>query len=86
MKIKWLKNLGTGCPSQWEGKTEDGQDVYIRYRWSHLSVEVGDQQLLSHDTDDGGWNGIMDDDELVKILKDAGWSIDGWQETDLIEV
>jgi hypothetical protein len=29
------------CPSQWEGRTEDGRYVYVRYRWGNLQVGFG---------------------------------------------
>jgi hypothetical protein len=29
-------------PSQWEGKTDDGRSVYIRYRFARFSVQVSD--------------------------------------------
>jgi len=32
------------CPSQWEGTTDDGKAVYIRYRHGELSVGVGKDQ------------------------------------------
>jgi len=32
-------------PSQWEGLTDDGECVYIRYRWGHLSIGTGKKRL-----------------------------------------
>lgn len=29
------------CPSQWEGRTTDGEYVYIRFRWGFLSAGIG---------------------------------------------
>lgn len=29
------------CPTQWEGRTDDGRHVYVRYRWGTLRVGVG---------------------------------------------
>lgn len=29
------------CPTQYEGVTNDGNTVYIRYRWGELTVQVG---------------------------------------------
>jgi hypothetical protein len=29
------------CPSQWEGRTDDGRHVYVRYRWGWLQVGLG---------------------------------------------
>ena len=28
-------------PSQWEGSTEDGDYLYVRYRWGCLSIGMG---------------------------------------------
>jgi hypothetical protein len=28
-------------PSQWEGLTDDGMHVYVRYRWGHLTIGSG---------------------------------------------
>jgi len=39
--LKELKMTCDVCPSQWEGKTEDGKTVYILYRWGCLSAGVG---------------------------------------------
>ncbi len=39
MKITELKNMGTQCPTQWEGWTEDGHAIYVRYRNGYGSVE-----------------------------------------------
>jgi hypothetical protein len=37
--VKVMKTCGA-FPAQWEGKTEDGKDVYVRYRWGNLRVHV----------------------------------------------
>jgi len=31
------------CPSQWEGVTDDGKMIYIRYRYGGLSVRISQQ-------------------------------------------
>lgn len=40
-RIIELNQTCTACPSQWEGKTEDGRYVYIRYRGGYLSAGIG---------------------------------------------
>jgi len=35
------------CPSQWEGKTVDGKEVYVRYRWGYLRVEIDEKHFFS---------------------------------------
>ncbi len=36
-----VKSIELTChshPAQWEGRTDDGRPIYVRYRWSYLSV------------------------------------------------
>jgi len=40
--IKELVQTAHAFPSQWQGKTDDGRAVYIRYRSGWLEVGVGD--------------------------------------------
>lgn len=42
MVLRNLRQTCYACPSQWEALTEDGQFVYIRYRWGQLTLGVGD--------------------------------------------
>ena len=37
-----LKQTCESCPSQWEGRTDDGQFIYIRYRWGSLEYGIGE--------------------------------------------
>lgn len=47
--ITKLEQTCAACPSQWEGKTSDGDYVYIRYRWGYLSVTLyAIDKLLVH--------------------------------------
>lgn len=41
IKVVEIRRTCFACPSQWEGWTEDGRPVYIRYRWGRLSVCIG---------------------------------------------
>lgn len=40
MRVDNLHQTCSACPSQWEGKTDRGHNVYVRYRWGCLSVRV----------------------------------------------
>lgn len=40
MRVTEIVMTCNACPSQWEGKTECGHMVYIRYRWGWLSVRI----------------------------------------------
>lgn len=44
IKIQKLINTCESCPAQWEGKTDEGKMVYIRYRWGNLSVRISAEQ------------------------------------------
>jgi hypothetical protein len=41
IRISRLAQTCKTSPSQWEGLTEDGQFVYVRYRWGCLSIGSG---------------------------------------------
>jgi len=70
------------CPSQWEGKTEDGHTIYIRYRWGHLSVRVSystsedisdavmGKEIISLSYGDG-MSGVMSYEELKYLCRDV---------------
>ena len=41
LKVVEIKKTCERSPSQWEGKTDDGRFVYVRFRWGHLRVSLG---------------------------------------------
>ncbi|MCA1480782.1 hypothetical protein, partial [Bradyrhizobium sp. NBAIM08] len=41
IQIVRLEQTCGACPSQWEGVTDDGRVVYIRYRWGALTAGAG---------------------------------------------
>ncbi len=69
---KWfLTNQGTMVPSQWNGKNESGQNVYVRYRFGRLRVHLNNDlinHLLELSYGDFG-DGDMTDQELATLLK-----------------
>lgn len=83
IKYQTFDRTCMACPSQWEGKLEDGRMFYMRYRHSHftfaLSKEPTDsvydairgERLVDVITeeDDGGW---MGEGEALRILKENG--------------
>ena len=42
IKLKSLEKTCFACPSQWEGQLENGEYIYIRYRYGSLSFGSGD--------------------------------------------
>jgi len=40
-RVSKLTQSCKGSPSQWEGLTDDGQFIYVRYRWGCLAIGSG---------------------------------------------
>lgn len=74
MIVEDLIQTCPACPSQWEGTCE-GRPVYVRYRYGHLTVSVGER--------DGGVNSAVSG---IRVLdKKIGDSLDGiltWEEVE----
>lgn len=66
-RIKVLEMTCNACPTQWEGITEDGKKVYIRYRWSKLKLYIDDEMIVNISTGDG-MDGVMLDSEMENLL------------------
>ena len=64
------------CPSQWEGVTEKGEYIYIRYRWGYLRITVDRVEIYGESLSDDGWDGLLDEKDLLPILKKLGYEID----------
>ncbi len=73
MTVYNLIRTSTFCPSQWEGKTEEGDVLYIRFRHGVLTMGVGNDLSDAIDNSiikyrDNNNNGIMTTDEMLEIL------------------
>lgn len=71
-----LRRTCFACPSQWEGATEDGEHVYIRYRWGFLSAQVGNEDVYSASHGDG-LDGNMSDEDMQQALSNVLRFADG---------
>lgn len=88
-KIGSFRRTCSACPSQWDAKTADGREVYIRYRWGYLSVRVAGEgrdavsgkEVLGRQVGDA-MDGMMDDNELKALLAAAELldETDEWKE------
>lgn len=82
MRLVSLKMTCSACPSQWEGKTEDGQFLYARYRWGQLSWCVAgtiDDAIDGYNPNDQTFgntrmvtvrdslDGVMDTEEMLRL-------------------
>ena len=71
-KVKIIKNTCPACPSQWEGKTDKGRDIYIRYRWGYLTVQIDGVQgreILGMDLGRGNWDGVLNFHDMKNFTK-----------------
>ena len=64
--VKELENTCMACPSQWEGKTVANEEVYIRYRWGTLRVDLNGETIFSADCGDA-YDGSMETDEMLEL-------------------
>ena len=76
IRVTELRQTCEMCPSQWEGRTDDGRYVYIRYRHGSLTVDTGQtmddairgaEPVFEHDTEDG--NGYMSEVTLRDLTR-----------------
>lgn len=76
VKVIELWHTCSACPSQWEGKTADGQYIYVRYRWGHLTIGTGktfavavfENNIFDKNFQDG-FDGYMPYEELIEATK-----------------
>lgn len=78
LKLVRLTQTCGACPSQWDAMTDDGRQVYIRYRWGYLSVCVGEagdadeyagvrgKPFIGEQHGDG-MDGVMSTEELMEV-------------------
>ena len=78
---------GSFCPSQWEGKLEDGRMFYARFRhgWFYISVSekptddvfdaINDDLIVEFEHEGEGHDGVMSTELMMKLTeKTIDWS------------
>jgi hypothetical protein len=65
VRISNLIQTCSACPSQWEAVSELGQEVYIRYRWGTLRVDLDGEPFFETDLDDA-LDGFLDTDAMLR--------------------
>ena len=45
-KVVKIYKTCSAFPAQWEGRFEDGGELFIRYRWGYLSVDKDDEEIF----------------------------------------
>lgn len=87
MKLFNLTRTSDSCPAQWEATNEQGQGVYIRYRFDSLTVHCPFQpdnedyeafmaaQILTIDhVFDDAYRGVLDTSEMLALTDYQGES------------
>lgn len=69
-KIKTISQIGFMCPTQFEGNLENGDYIYIRYRWGNLSMEVNDKIVYNENYGDDGYAGVISLEEVLEQIED----------------
>jgi len=69
--VKKITKTCEACPSQWEGETDNDQQVYVRYRHGTLKIEINGrtifQKFLGKD---------QNDEEVLNKYREFGMSDD----------
>lgn len=66
----------SACPSQWEGTDIFGNEVYIRYRWGYLTIQVANSSEDSvystnpvYESEKGdGLDGVLSTSDLAEFV------------------
>jgi len=75
IKVKDLIRFGSFCPTQWDGETDNGEKVYIRYRWGVLTVDLNGEEVFSVKAGEE-FDGIMSDEDMKEFTKSLiNWGI-----------
>jgi len=67
IKVVKAERTCSACPSQWDCWTEEGDYIYVRYRWGYLCISWDVMGEVIYDEQVGdGFDGSMSYDELVR--------------------
>jgi hypothetical protein len=58
----------SACPSQWSGKTLEGEDVYIRYRHGCLRMDINGNTVYEADEVDDDYDSYIDLQEALQHI------------------
>lgn len=74
--IKELQQTCGACPTQYSGTTIDGKQVYIRFRYGILRIEINGNTVFRAGISDG-LDGVISLDEIKKATRhlNIGWLV-----------
>lgn len=68
IKIDSINQTCSACPSQWDAKTDTGEDVYIRVRHGNFTLDVNGSNVLRGHPE--GVDGCMSTSEMISYVND----------------
>lgn len=68
IKVKDLIRYSSFCPTQWDGETTNGEELYIRYRWGVLTIDLNGKEVFSVKAGEE-FDGVMSDEEMKEFTK-----------------
>ena len=83
--VRELQITSPACPSAWRGKTDDGKNIYIRYRHGKLWVDL-DGHTVFQEIIGGMFDGLLWAKELKEKLQDVvdfQIEVPDWAEDDI---
>ena len=69
VKIAEITQTCLACPSQWEGTTEEGEEIYVRYRWGTLRIDLNHRTVFQQELGDG-LDGVIEWEDVVEVLEE----------------
>jgi hypothetical protein len=69
IKVKKIDHTCIACPSQWEGTTVDGKELYVRYRWGILRIDLDGETIFKQQLGDE-LDGIIEWEDIEDILEE----------------
>ncbi len=67
-KVVEIRQTSEACPAQWEGKTENGQSLYIRFRWGVLRAEL-DGETVFQGPHGGPLDGLIELGAVARLTR-----------------
>jgi len=69
-KVIEIERTCFACPSQWEGKLDDGREIYIRYRNGNFSVLIDDETVMKKRLSISEEDQYLTDEEMIVATED----------------
>ncbi len=72
------------CPKSWEGVTEDGRQVYVRYRWGAFRIDIDDVTVFHCREDEETEEEAKTKYAEMRKMKPSFLSVDDMEKSDTV--